>query len=29
VLPIEQVAQAHDEVEQGHFKGKILLKIGE
>lgn len=29
VLPIEQAAQAHDEVEQGHFKGKILLKIGE
>ncbi|CAB1370471.1 quinone oxidoreductase family protein [Denitratisoma oestradiolicum] len=28
VLPLEEVAQAHDEVEQGHFKGKILLKIG-
>lgn len=28
VLPLEAVAQAHDEVEQGHFKGKILLKIG-
>lgn len=29
VLPIEEVAHAHDEVEQGPFKGKILLRIGE
>lgn len=29
VLPLQAVAQAHDEVEQGHFKGKILLRIGE
>jgi NADPH:quinone reductase len=29
IVPLDEVASAHDRVEEGHVRGKILLRIAD